>query len=143
MRRIVIAAFAAALALFAPGLPAQTTQTYKARLSPLPADAKTRAVITGIGSATAALSGTKLTVSGSFQGLVSPATAARLMEGSVTGVRGAAISDLTVTKATSGSFSGLFDLTPEQAENFRKGRMYIQIDSEKAPDGNLWGWLLP
>jgi len=22
-------------------------------------------------------------------------------------------------------------------------RLYIQLHSEKAPDGNLWGWLFP
>jgi hypothetical protein len=25
----------------------------------------------------------------------------------------------------------------------RQGRMYLQLHSESAPDGNLWGWLLP
>jgi hypothetical protein len=24
-----------------------------------------------------------------------------------------------------------------------KGRLYVQLQSEKAPDGNLWGWLMP
>jgi hypothetical protein len=24
----------------------------------------------------------------------------------------------------------------------RKGMVYVQIHSEGAPDGNLWGWLL-
>ena len=34
------------------------------------------------------------------------------------------------------------NLTAEQVESLRKGKLYIQIDSEKASDGNLWGWLL-
>jgi len=51
--------------------------------------------------------------------------------------------DLTVAKATSGTINGSFDLTPEQLEDLRKGRLYVQLHSEKAPDGNLWGWLLP
>jgi hypothetical protein len=25
----------------------------------------------------------------------------------------------------------------------KAGRLYIQIDSEKGPEGHLWGWLLP
>jgi len=33
-------------------------------------------------------------------------------------------------------------LTPEQVQSLKKGQLYIQIYSEKAPDGNLWGWLL-
>jgi hypothetical protein len=24
----------------------------------------------------------------------------------------------------------------------KKGQLYIQISSEKAPDGNLWGWFV-
>ena len=64
----------------------------------------------------------------------------------MTGVRGPAILDLTVAHAASGANSGAvnasLDLTPQQIESLRKGRLYIQIDSEKAPDGNLWGWLL-
>jgi hypothetical protein len=140
MRRIAIAVLATGVAL---ALVAQTTETFKARLSPLPADARTRAALNGIGSVTGALAGTKLIVMGTFEGLRSPATVAQVRMGSATGVRGDAIFDLTVSKATSGSISGSFDLTPQQAESFRHGHMYIQIDSEKATDGNLWGWLLP
>ena len=25
----------------------------------------------------------------------------------------------------------------------RQGRVYVQVNSQKAPEGNLWGWLLP
>ena len=31
----------------------------------------------------------------------------------------------------------------ERTENVRLGRTYLQCHSEAAPDGNLWGWLLP
>jgi hypothetical protein len=48
-----------------------------------------------------------------------------------------------VAPATSGGVTGVFDLDANQLESLRKGRLYIQIASEKAPDGNLWGWLLP
>ena len=33
-------------------------------------------------------------------------------------------------------------LTPDQIADLRAGRLYVQIQSERAPDGNLWGWLL-
>jgi hypothetical protein len=56
------------------------------------------------------------------------------------GVRGPAVLDLTVTKATSGQIGGSFELTQEQADALQNGKLYIQIHSEKAPDGNLWGW---
>jgi hypothetical protein len=58
------------------------------------------------------------------------------------GVRGSSIADLTVSKATNGTVTGTVDLTPEQIQSLKKGQLYIQISSEKAPDGNLWGWLV-
>ena len=61
------------------------------------------------------------------------------------GARGSAIADLTITKAASGMISGSINLTPEQVESLRQGKLYVQVHSEKgvAPDGsNLWGWFL-
>jgi hypothetical protein len=131
---------------FAIPLAAQAPETYKVRLSPVPIEAQTRANIAGVGSATATLTGTRLSIAGSFEGLPSPATDAKIHQGPVTGVRGPAVLDVTVTPAASGKTSGMInaslDLTPQQIESLKKGRLYIQIDSEKAPDGNLWGWLL-
>jgi hypothetical protein len=101
--------------------------------------------VTGKGSATATLSGRKLTVSGAFEGLAAPATVARLHRGFVKGARGPAIGDLAVTKGASGSLSGSIDLTAEQVTDLRQGKLYVQLHSEKgvAPDGSsLWGWLL-
>jgi hypothetical protein len=140
-----LAAVAALAAAFLAGIPsfAQAPATFKARLSPVPMDAAMRTTVAGLGSATATLQGTKLTVTGSFDGLKSPATLAQIHTSVAAGVRGPAILDLTVSKATGGMVNGSADLTPEQAASLRKGQLYIQIHSEKAPDGNLWGWLLP
>jgi hypothetical protein len=137
-----IKALAAGLVCLALSLTAQTQERYKTRLSPVSMDASMRANIAGLGTASAVLAGTKLTVSGSFEGLRSPATIAQLHEGRGTGVRGPVAFDLTVTKATSGTLEGSFDLNPEQLEDLKKNRFYVQIHSEKAPDGNLWGWLM-
>jgi hypothetical protein len=120
-----------------------TAQTFTTRLSPVASDIAMHANIAGTGTATATLSGTKLTINGSFEGLRTPATLAKIHQGTATGVRGTAILDLTVSKALNGSVTGTVDLTSEQVESLRKGKLYIQIYSEKAPDGNLWGWLLP
>jgi len=117
-------------------------EKFHTRLAPVALDATMRATVSGTGSAAATLSGTKLAVNGTFQGLASPATAAHLHLSRVAGVRGPAVLDLTITHATSGSVTGSFDLNPEQVEALRKGRFYIQIHSEKAADGNLWGWLM-
>src|ERR1700691_4524107 len=122
---------------FALGALGQSAETFKTRLAPVAMDLAMRVNIAGTGAATATLNGTKFTVNGSFEGLKSNATMAHIHQGSAAGVRGAKLLDLTVTKATSGTLSGSFDLTPEQADNLKKGKWYIQIHSEKAPDGNL------
>jgi hypothetical protein len=122
---------------------AQGPNAFKARLSPVALDIAMFDTVAGAGQSTATLAGSKLTVSGSFEGLKSPATIAQVHRSSVTGVRGPNIFDLTIDKAVSGKFSGSFDLDTAQADSLRKGRLYIQIHSEKAPEGNLWGWLLP
>lgn len=130
--------------VLAGALTAQQPKTFRARLSPVPIDVAMQATIAGSGSVTAVLSGSKLVVNGTFEGLRSPATIAQIHKGPVKGVRGPNIADLTVAKTepTSGTLSGSIDLTPLQLTDLDKGRLYIQVHSEKAPDGNLWGWLL-
>lgn len=145
MRRIqsiAAPAFAAAVVLLGFALQAQSGAAYKARLSPLPADARTRPDMAGVGSATGTVSGSKLTVSGTFEGLKSPATTAQLHSAVAAGVRGAVIGDLMVSKAVSGTLSGSIELNEQQMESLRKGGIYVQIQSEKFPDGVIWGWLL-
>jgi CHRD domain len=121
---------------------AQNQERYKVRLSTIPMDGGMRDAVAGSGSASAMLAGTKLTINGTFEGLRSPATVARLHGGLAMGVRGAAFAELTVSKGTGGTVTGSVDLSAEQVQSLRAGRLYIQISSEKAPDGNLWGWLL-
>ena len=98
---------------------------------------------TGKGSAAATLSGKTLAISGSFQGLGGPATIARLHQGVAKGARGKPVADVTVPKATSGTFSASIALTDEQLEALKQGKLYLQLNGDKglAPDGaNLWGW---
>ncbi len=123
--------------------PAQKGTVFKTRLSPVAMDATMRLTVAGHGSASARLTGSKLEITGSFEGLLSPATTAQLRLSPVTGVRGPVFQELTITKAAAGQISGSFDLTAEQIESLRKGRLYILVNSEKAAEGNLWGWLLP
>ncbi|HKB10815.1 MAG TPA: CHRD domain-containing protein [Vicinamibacterales bacterium] len=124
---------------------AQSSRTFKTRLSPVPIDVAMQSTIAGTGSVTAVLTGTKLTVTGTFDGLKSPATIAQVHKSPVRGVRGPVAFDLSVTKgeASNGTISGTVDLTPLQVADLEKGRLYVQVHSEKAPDGNLWGWLMP
>ncbi len=124
-------------------LAAQAAKSYKARLAPVPIDVSMQAAIAGSGSVAATRTGGKLTLTGTFADLKSPATLAQLHKSPVTGVRGPVVGDLTVAKATSGAIAGTVDLTPALQDDLDKGRLYIQIHSEGAKDGNLWGWLLP
>ena len=121
---------------------AQNQERYKVRLTTVPMDGGMRNTVAGSGSASAVLVGTKLAIAGTFEGLRSPATAAELHRGLAKGVRGASVGALTVSRATNGTVAGSLDLTPEQLQSLRRGQLYIEISSEKAPEGNLWGWIL-
>src|SRR4051812_22071431 len=101
---------------------AQGARTFKARLSPVPIDLTMQATVAGSGGADASLSGTKVTISGTFEGLKSPATVARIHRSPTRGVRGPQILTLTVSPATSGTISGTFDLTPPQVADLQGGR---------------------
>lgn len=119
---------------------AQSGRAFKGRLSPVPVAAASPD-ITGVGSVTATLTGTRLAISGTFEGLASPATFAKLHR-APKGIRGPAVFDLTITPGTSGKIDGSIDLSSAQVEDLTRERFYVQLHSEKAPDGNLWGWLL-
>ena len=121
---------------------AQQARTFVARLSTVPITVAMQDTVAGRGSAKAVLTGNKLTIEGTFEGLRSPATVARIHL-APRAIRGPAVVDLTVSKGTTGTISGSLELTTRQLEALDKGSLYIQLHSEKAPDGNLWGWLLP
>lgn len=121
---------------------AQAPRAFKARLSPTPLDVAMHATVAGKGSVTASLEGNKLVLNGTYEGLKSPATVARLHRG-YRGVRGPSFADLTLSGGTSGTISGSVELSPAQVGEVAKSLFYVQLHSEKAPDGNLWGWLIP
>lgn len=121
---------------------AQGGEKYKTRLSPVPLDTSQLDTIKGIGLVTAELVGNKVTITGTFTGMASPATIAQLHQGPNMGMRGPVVAELTVTKAPAGSISGSVELTRLQTPMFKKGNFYVQIHSEKAAEGNLWGWLV-
>jgi hypothetical protein len=122
--------------------PALAAGSYEAELDPTPFDATTRAdVIGSIGNVTATLDGSTLTVHGSFSKLASPATAGSFRIGLAKGVPGDAIGSLTVSHARQGEVSGSIKLSSAQKAALDREQLYIRIDSEKAPDGNLQGWL--
>lgn len=136
-----LCAISAELLLTGPGA-AQTPERFRVRLTTVPMDGGMRNTVSGTGAATATLAGAKLSITGTFDGLKSPATSAQLHSGVAKGVRGTAIGSLEITRSTKGSISGSVDLTPDQVKGLREGRVYLEVASEKAPEGNLWGWIL-
>jgi hypothetical protein len=119
---------------------AQGARTYKTRLSPMPVAAYNQNVV-GSGTVSATLAGNTLSISGTYDALASAATQAKIWKSTKPGVRGEALFDLQVSGGTSGTISGRLDLTPAQVQELAAGRYYVQLHSEKAADGNLWGWL--
>ena len=134
MKRLIAVLLLAAAPAFA--------ADYEAELDPTPFDATNRADVLGsIGQVGASLNGNTLTVSGKFSNLTSKATGASVRIGLAKGVPGEQVGTLTVDKAQEGAVSGSVSLTPAQVAALDKQALYIRIDSEKAPDGNLQGWL--
>src|SRR3954471_1559289 len=110
---LCVVALAAALLWFAPSAAAQTAERFKVRLTTVPMDGGMRGTVSGSGSATATLAGATLSISGTFEGLKSPATAATLHSGAARGVRGVSVADLVVSKAVRGTVTGSVMLTPD------------------------------
>lgn len=130
---------AASLAASASGA-AQNDASYRTRLSPVPIDVAMQVTVAGQGQVTATLNGNKLTVTGTASGLRSAATEVHIHRGAP-GIPGPAILDLATTKTTAPSISGTVDLTPSMVDDLKNGQLYVQLNSERAPDGNLRGWL--
>jgi hypothetical protein len=110
---------------------AQSPQTFDALLTWVPIGGAERNDVAGEGSATATLSGARLTIAGSFDGLPARVTGAKLHRGPATGVRGPAIADLRVTGGAAGTVAGDVRLSTEQIAALTAGQLYIQVYSEK------------
>lgn len=123
--------------------PAYAIERYQTDIGPTPLDGSNRVNVLGRGFARATLDGQKFTLQGIFAGLATPATQAHLCMGNVMGGTGPVIHDLTVTPAQNGEVSGTVTLTAEQVAGLKRGKIYLLLDSQKAPKGNLWGWFQP
>lgn len=119
---------------------AQDMNSLHGRLSPLPVSGATVTTITGHGQVTAKLNGTTLTISGNYEGMSSPATMAHIHLGPKA-IPGPVVLRLDVSAGDSGSVSGTVTLSPEQVSALHAESLYIQIHSEKNPEGELRGWL--
>lgn len=123
--------------------PAFAADDYQTDIGPTPKNGRQGANVQGRGTVLAVLDNNKFSLQGKFAGLSSPATEARLHIGNVMGGVGPAIGDLAIPQAQSGEISGTFTLTPEQVGALKRGRLYVMLNSQSAPKGNLWGWFQP
>ena len=129
----------ASLLVLSFGVQAQT-ETYRARLSPMPTNPQTVATIIGEGEVILTLSGNTLSVQGSFEGMSSAATAAHVHNGPPA-QPGPVVQTLTISTMSSGEISGVLELSNEQVTALRNNELYIQVHSEGNPPGELRGWI--
>ena len=144
--RPILNAIAVAVALaalcFAADKPS-ANKKYQAYLSPMPHNDAMHPNFSGKGNAIATLSGDTMLLSGAFTGLASSATKGQVCLSLAPGIPGKPLFEFAVPSGVEGKVSASFKLDKDQTAALQKGQLYIQIHSEKAPDGNLWGWLLP
>lgn len=141
--RIVSRPLLAAICCAAFCAPALAVEKYQTDIGPTPKNGRQGANVQGRGTVLATLDSNKFSVHGKFSGLSSPATEAHLYMGNVMGGTGPAIGDLSVAQAQNGDISGTFALTPDQVAALNSGRLYVMLNSQSAPKGNLWGWFQP
>jgi hypothetical protein len=116
------------------------SETYRARLSPMPTTPQTKNEITGEGEVILTLNGNTLTVQGQYSGMSSVATGAHLHNGPPA-QPGPVVHTLTVNSATAGEISATLELTAEQLAALRANSLYIQVHSQNNPPGELRGWI--
>lgn len=144
LRALAVGAFVLGASLWPVGASAET---FTGELAWVPIGGAERSEVAGQGKVTATLTGSRLELAGSFEGLPANATAAKLHQGVATGARGrgTVVSDLMFTRGTSGTLSGDIRLSAEQVAALNAGQLYVQLYSEKGvlPDHDtLFGWLL-
>ena len=130
-------------AMFFAAAPASAADNYQTDIGPTPKNGRQGANVQGRGMVLATLDNNKFSLQGKFSGLSSPATEARLHMGNVMGGTGPAIGALKIAQAQSGEISGTFTLTPDQVGALKSGKLYVILNSQSAPKGNLWGWFQP
>lgn len=123
-----------------------SAETFSAELGWVPIGGAERTEVSGQGAATATLANTRLTITGSFEGLPAKVTGAKLHQGVAMGARGPGkvVAELSVMGDTRGTVNGDVQLTAEQVAALNAGQLYVQIYSEKGvlPDHDtLFGWL--
>ena len=140
---MILRVFSLVAALHFAAAPAFAADNYQTDIGPTPKNGRQGANAQGRGTVLATLDNNKFSLHGKFSGLSSPATEARLHMGNVMGGTGPALGGLKIAQAQSGEISGTFTLTRDQVAALKLGKLYVMLDSQSAPKGNLWGWFQP
>ena len=125
--------------LFSASTQAQT-ETYRARLSPMPTTPQTVSTITGEGEVILTLNGNTLSVQGNFEGMNSVATMAHIHNGPPA-QPGPVVHALEITKMPAGEITAELELSDAQVTALRNNELYVQVHSETNPPGELRGWI--
>ena len=138
---LVQLALACLLVMTQEGAAQAQTETYRARLSPMPVTPQTVDDITGEGEAILRLEGRRLTLSGTFSGMSSRAVAAHIHNGPPA-QPGPVLFQLALSEDDAGgSLSGEMTLSDEQLAMLQANALYVQVHSENNPGGELRGWI--
>ncbi len=115
----------------------------RARLSTVPIDVAMQETIAGMGAATATLAGTTLTLEGTLPRIeVARHDGARLRQPAAGHARHRWWASSHRAAARPARSRVRCRSLADQAAAYGKGLLYVQLQSEKAPDGNLRGWLM-
>lgn len=96
------------------------------------------------GSATATLNDEEntLTITGSFEGLTGPATAAHIHGPAEVGEAAGVVFPLNVDEQTDGNLSGTWDdITAQEVEQLRDGMFYVNVHTDQNGPGEIRGQL--
>ena len=119
---------------------AQSGERFRGRLSVLPVDFATARTMSGSGEARATLTGNSLVITGTFEGLRSPATVAHIHQ-APPARRGPVAFTVEVTTGTNDEITGSLELDDAQRQALRNSEYYVQIHTEHNTGGEIRGWL--
>ena len=121
---------------------AQSGKRFRGRRSVLPIDVAAAQTMSGWGKVPAALTTDTLVITGTFDGLSSPATLAHIHQAPPARRGPVVFAELEVTHATSGEVDRTVELDALQIQQLRDSGSYLQMHTENNPGGAIRG-LMP
>jgi hypothetical protein len=115
-------------------------ETFQAQMTGA-AERPTPVTTAGTGNATVTVNGTSLSVTGNFQGLTGPASAAHIHGPADKETAASVLCPLSASAAASGTVTGTCTFSAEQLQQLRDGRMYVNVHTSQFPQGEIRGQL--